>query len=59
MVNIYNHLMGLSYKKYVAKFNIGSNTYPSTVSETKTITLTKIVQVKLTKLLFSMMVAAV
>ncbi|KOB68206.1 Uncharacterized protein OBRU01_18513, partial [Operophtera brumata] len=30
LVNVYNHLMGLSYKKYVAKFNIGSNTYPTT-----------------------------
>ncbi|XP_075976684.1 uncharacterized protein LOC142976947 [Anticarsia gemmatalis] len=45
LVGIYNNLIGLSYKKFAAKFNIGSNTYPIIISETKNITLTKIVQI--------------
>nr|XP_026493812.1 uncharacterized protein LOC113399026 [Vanessa tameamea] len=45
LVGIYNNLIGLSYKKFSAKFNICSNTYPNVVSETKPLTLTKIVQV--------------
>ncbi|XP_028174508.1 uncharacterized protein LOC114363086 isoform X2 [Ostrinia furnacalis] len=45
LVSIYNHLIGLSSKKFAAKFNVCSNTYPSTISETKNITLTKIVQI--------------
>ncbi|XP_047028033.1 uncharacterized protein LOC124636143 [Helicoverpa zea] len=45
LVGIYNDLIGLSYKKFAAKFNIGSNTYPNIISETKNLTLTKIVQV--------------
>ncbi|XP_028038381.1 uncharacterized protein LOC114249101 isoform X1 [Bombyx mandarina] len=45
LVTVYNHLLGISYKKFKAKFNICSNTYPNTISETKPITLTKIVQV--------------
>ncbi|CAG9583208.1 unnamed protein product [Danaus chrysippus] len=45
LVDIYNNLIGLSYKKFTAKFNICSNTFPNTISETKALTLTKIVQV--------------
>ncbi|XP_050344507.1 uncharacterized protein LOC126769664 [Nymphalis io] len=45
LVGIYNNLIGLSYKKFSSKFNICSNTYPNVVSETKPLTLTKIVQV--------------
>ncbi|CAB3247367.1 unnamed protein product [Arctia plantaginis] len=45
LVGIYNNLTGLSYKKFAAKFNIGSNTYPIIISEIKNITLTKIVQI--------------
>lgn len=45
LVGIYNDLIGLSYKKFAAKFNIGSNSYPNVVCETKNLTLTKIVQV--------------
>ncbi|XP_026730638.1 uncharacterized protein LOC113495845 [Trichoplusia ni] len=45
LVGIYNNLIGLSYKKFASKFNIGSNTYPIIISETKNITLTKIVQI--------------
>ncbi|KAJ8719611.1 hypothetical protein PYW08_011786 [Mythimna loreyi] len=45
LVGIYNDLIGLSYKKFAAKFNIGSNSYPNIISETKNLTLTKIVQV--------------
>ncbi|XP_039757028.1 uncharacterized protein LOC120631485 isoform X1 [Pararge aegeria] len=45
LVGIYNNLIGLSYKRFTAKFNICSNTYPNTISETKTLTLTKLVQV--------------
>ncbi|KAL0878824.1 hypothetical protein ABMA27_003850 [Loxostege sticticalis] len=45
LVAIYNHLIGLSSKKFSAKFNVCSNTYPNTISETKNITLTKIVQI--------------
>ncbi|XP_026330699.1 uncharacterized protein LOC113238160 isoform X1 [Hyposmocoma kahamanoa] len=45
LVSIYNHMIGLSYKKFAIKFSICSNTYPNTISETKPITLTKIVQV--------------
>lgn len=45
LVKIYNDLIGLSYKKFAAKFNIGSNSYPNVISETKNLTLTKIVQV--------------
>lgn len=45
MVAIYNNLIGVSYKKFAAKFNVCSNTFPNTVSETKSITLTKVVQV--------------
>ncbi|KPI92559.1 Coiled-coil domain-containing protein 142 [Papilio xuthus] len=44
LVEIYNNLMGLSYKKFTSKFNSCSNTYPQAVSATKAITLTKIVQ---------------
>ncbi|XP_013172993.1 PREDICTED: uncharacterized protein LOC106121740 [Papilio xuthus] len=44
LVEIYNNLMGLSYKKFTSKFNSCSNTYPHAVSATKAITLTKIVQ---------------
>ncbi|VVC89527.1 unnamed protein product [Leptidea sinapis] len=44
LVGIYNNLTGLSYKKFSVKFNICSNTYPNVISETKPITLTKIVQ---------------
>ncbi|CAG4952736.1 unnamed protein product [Colias eurytheme] len=45
LVGIYNNLTGLSYKKFAVKFNVCSNTYPNTISETKPITLTKIVQI--------------
>ncbi|CAF4855586.1 unnamed protein product [Pieris macdunnoughi] len=45
LVGIYNNLTGLSYKKFSAKFNVCSNTYPNATSETKPITLTKIVQI--------------
>ncbi|XP_022112397.2 uncharacterized protein LOC110991368 [Pieris rapae] len=45
LVGIYNNLTGLSYKKFSAKFNVCSNTYPNAISETKPITLTKIVQI--------------
>ncbi|XP_073946184.1 uncharacterized protein [Choristoneura fumiferana] len=45
LVSIYNQMIGLSYKKFVSRFSICSNTYPNTISETKTITLTKMVQV--------------
>ncbi|CAH2090360.1 unnamed protein product [Euphydryas editha] len=45
LVGIYNNLIGLSCKKFSAKFNICSNTYPNIISETKPLTLTKIVQV--------------
>ncbi|CAG9788210.1 unnamed protein product [Diatraea saccharalis] len=45
LVSIHNQLLGLSYKKFAAKFNVCSNTYPNTISETKNITLTKIVQI--------------
>ncbi|XP_050668479.1 uncharacterized protein LOC126967833 [Leptidea sinapis] len=45
LVGIYNNLTGLSYKKFSVKFNICSNTYPNVISETKPITLTKIVQI--------------
>ncbi|XP_041981513.1 uncharacterized protein LOC121734935 [Aricia agestis] len=45
LVGIYNDLLGCSHKKFVAKFNTCSNTYPSTISETRPITMTKIVQV--------------
>ncbi|XP_047997538.1 uncharacterized protein LOC125235137 [Leguminivora glycinivorella] len=45
LVAIYNQMIGLSYKKFASRFSICSNTYPNTVSETKAITLTKIVQV--------------
>ncbi|XP_059045132.1 uncharacterized protein LOC131840934 [Achroia grisella] len=45
LIAIYNHLIGLSYKNFAAKFNICSNTYPTIINETKTITLTKIVQI--------------
>ncbi|XP_049874828.1 uncharacterized protein LOC126372954 [Pectinophora gossypiella] len=45
LVSIYNHFNGLSYKRFASKFSICSNTYPSTISETKPITLTKIVQI--------------
>ncbi|XP_072939627.1 uncharacterized protein [Epargyreus clarus] len=44
LVSIYNNLIGLSYKKFTANFNICSNTYPTVISETKALTLTKIVQ---------------
>ena len=44
-MGIYNDLIGLSYKKFAAKFNVGSNSYPNVISETKNLTLTKIVQV--------------
>ncbi|XP_013196634.1 uncharacterized protein LOC106139692 [Amyelois transitella] len=45
LVGIYNHLLGLSSKAFVNKFSVCSNAYPSTISETKTVTLTKIVQI--------------
>uniref|UniRef100_A0A2H1VJ63 SFRICE_001171 n=1 Tax=Spodoptera frugiperda TaxID=7108 RepID=A0A2H1VJ63_SPOFR len=45
LVGIYNDMIGLSYKKFAAKFNIGSNSYPNIISETKNLSLTKIVQV--------------
>ncbi|CAH0400108.1 unnamed protein product [Chilo suppressalis] len=45
LVSIHNQLIGLSYKKFASKFNVCSNTYPNTISETKNITLTKIVQI--------------
>ncbi|XP_030022372.2 LOW QUALITY PROTEIN: uncharacterized protein LOC115441649 [Manduca sexta] len=45
LVTTYNYLLGLSYKRFTTKFNIGSNTYPNTVSETKPFTLTKVVQI--------------
>ncbi|KAL4715689.1 hypothetical protein ACJJTC_006268 [Scirpophaga incertulas] len=45
LVSLYNQLIGLSSKKFASKFNVCSNTYPNTISETKNITLTKIVQV--------------
>ncbi|XP_013139936.1 PREDICTED: uncharacterized protein LOC106104428 [Papilio polytes] len=44
LVEIYNNLLGLSYKKFTSKFSSCSNTYPQAVSATKPITLTKIVQ---------------
>ncbi|XP_034833081.1 uncharacterized protein [Maniola hyperantus] len=45
LVGIYNNLIGLSNKTFRAKFNICSNTYPNTISESKSLTLTKLVQV--------------
>ncbi|XP_052742125.1 uncharacterized protein LOC112044032 [Bicyclus anynana] len=45
LVGIYNNLIGLSYKRFKSKYNICSNTYPNTVSETKNLTLTKLVLV--------------
>ncbi|XP_053608818.1 uncharacterized protein LOC128674352 isoform X1 [Plodia interpunctella] len=45
LIAIYNHLLGLSYKAFAAKFSICSNAYPTTISETRTVTLTKIVQI--------------
>ncbi|KAI5646370.1 hypothetical protein NE865_01832 [Phthorimaea operculella] len=45
LVSIYNNFIGLSYKRFAGKFSVCSNTYPSTISETKPITLTKMVQI--------------
>ncbi|CAK1582795.1 unnamed protein product [Parnassius mnemosyne] len=45
LIEIYNNLIGLSYKKFTSKFHTCSNTYPNAINATKPITLTKIVQV--------------
>ncbi|CAG9100691.1 unnamed protein product [Plutella xylostella] len=45
LIGLYNQMIGLSYKKFAAKFSICSNTYPTIISEIKPITLTKIVQI--------------
>ncbi|XP_068631810.1 uncharacterized protein [Battus philenor] len=44
LVEIFNNLIGLSYKKFTSKFNSCSNSYPYAIIATKPITLTKIVQ---------------